>query len=223
MSLTFVVPDIHGRFDLLTLAWESICDSGWRKHPGSKVVFLGDYVDRGPDSEKVLTFLVSGQKQFGWVCLKGNHEQMMSEALAGKADRQWWISSGGGKTLDSYGDLPDPVRDRKVAMHCKWIDALPLFHADKHRFFVHAGVAHDLPLWEQPEDTLLWRRYTDADREGYLGKHLVHGHTPSKRNPQTWGDRTCLDAGAFKGGPLTVGVFDDDTPGGPVEILRINV
>ena len=102
-----------------------------------------------------------------------------------------------------------------------WMKSLPLYYQDEHRIYVH-GYAP--PSVEDPdtfsEEGVLWDRYDREEDYGWYGKHVVHGHTPRKK-PELLVNRTNLDTGAVFGGPLSVGVFDDSIPGGPVDIWEI--
>lgn len=211
MSKTFVIADLHGRFDLMQKALERI-ELG--THSGGTVVFLGDYIDRGPDSRQVVDRLRSGPpKGWTWVILKGNHEDMMVACCHGP-DLDWWLTNGGAQTLDSYGgSIPED--------HIEWAKALPMVHADAHRVFVHAGVEPSRPLDAQGEAVLLWMRYPDGADIRYPGLHIVHGHTPHRDGPELYPGRTNLDTGAVFCGRLVVGVFDDEKPGGPVSLIEI--
>lgn len=213
MSKTFAIADIHGRFDLLAAAIDRV-ESG--NPTGGKIVFLGDYVDRGPESAHVLERLMSGPDDPGrwvWVCLKGNHEDMMVSTL-GREEEEWWLRSGGVATVTSFGGKipPEPLQ---------WCKGLPTWHEDAHRVYVHAAVDPSKPLAEQTEALLLWTRYQKNQDDGYRGKHVVHGHTPEKSGPICLSERTNLDTGAVYSGRLVVGVFDDDIPGGPRSFIEI--
>jgi serine/threonine protein phosphatase 1 len=82
MSKTYAIADLHGRFDLLEMALTCIVE---RAEPSGTVVTLGDYVDRGPDSRKIIERLIAGPGLDGWrlICLKGNHEDIMWQTCAG--------------------------------------------------------------------------------------------------------------------------------------------
>src|SRR5947208_3079344 len=97
---TFAITDIHGRFDLLRRALDGIT----RITKKANVIFLGDYIDRGPDSARVLKTLMHGPTRDGdvWTCLKGNHEDMMVHAVAKPRDIPYWTRNGGETTLKSY-------------------------------------------------------------------------------------------------------------------------
>jgi len=221
MSFTFVIPDIHGRLDLLIDAVMARINDYQAENRGHdcKLIFLGDYIDRGPKSQEVLGFLMVRETSWSsWVCLKGNHEDMMLKASLPGNDQKLWLYNGGRETLASYGvgrasDVPDE--------DLKWIADRPLFHEDEHRVYVHAGVPHpDMPLLEQGEQALLWYRYPRNADKGWNGKHVVHGHSAHKDGPELFSNRTNLDCGAYFSNRLVVGVFDDDVPGGPIAVLE---
>lgn len=213
-NLTFAVADLHGRLDLLEAALAAI---EARAPGGATIVFLGDYVDRGPQGAQVLARLVAGAPLgWRWICLKGNHEAMMALALNNPERLDWWIDNGGDTTIASYrGD-----RDA-VAGHLAWIDSLATLHFDAHRVFVHGGVDPKRPLERQAEQILLWKRYPPDVDEGHGTRHLVHGHDPNPGGPLRLTRRTDLDTYAWATGRLAVGVFDDSVPGGPVEIIEV--
>ena len=94
-------------------------------------------------------------------------------------------------------------------------------HVDAHRLYVHAGVDAGIPLEMQSEKTLLWKRYPKHDASGFGGLHVVHGHDNDPEGPLLYEGRTNLDTAAWKTGRLTVGVFDDDRPGGPVDLIVV--
>ncbi len=222
MSRTYVIADLHGRRDLLDLALEAI--DLHAEQPGT-VVFLGDYVDRGPKSAQVIERLVDGPGDSGWdwVCLAGNHEQMMLDVCRHNASIPWWLTNGGGATLVSYGHPIGALVDlRKVTpSHLDWIEGLRLVHADKHRVYVHAGVNPSIPLYKQDSRELTWKRYQFTDPRGHGDRHVIHGHEQYEDGPHTHGQRTMLDTFAWASGRLAVAVFEDELPGPPVEYLTI--
>lgn len=211
MSHTYVIADLHGRFDLMELALARVEKSHLS---GGTVVFLGDYIDRGPQSRQVIDRLIAGPpKGWKWVTLKGNHEDLLIQCY-GSPDPGWWLGNGGVQTLASYGG-------KIPAEHIDWAKKLPVVHADQHRVFVHAGVEPSRPLDAQGEAVLLWMRYPDNADISYPGLHIVHGHTPHKYGPELYPGRTNLDTGAVFYGRLCVGIFDDDKPGGPVGFIDV--
>jgi serine/threonine protein phosphatase 1 len=223
VNRTYAIADLHGRDDLLAAAFAAIT-----AHAGESpatIVTLGDYVDRGPQSRQVIERLMRGAPRPGdlLICLKGNHEAMMAETLAGPRDPSWWIGNGGGTTLASYGLHPDRGYRPEIVPqdHLDWIAALPLTHVDGHRLFVHAGVDLERPLGEQGADILLWKRYDPRDERGHGDLHVVHGHTPHESGPQVLEGRTALDTLAWATGRLVIAVFDPARPGPAVARLEV--
>lgn len=221
MTRTYAVPDIHGRLDLLELAFAGIVDhaSGQR----GTIVTLGDYIDRGPASRDVIEWLMNWKaEQFDIVNLQGNHEVMMLTVCRGQAELGWWTRHGGGETLRSYGEPQDHPNLRDLpAQHLNWMADLPLVHTDRHRVFVHAAVDPEAQLLSQNEETLLWRRYPKGSDVGHGKRYVVHGHDADPDGPFIGKRRANLDAMAWKTGRLAIGVFEDDCPGGPSEILWV--
>jgi serine/threonine protein phosphatase 1 len=154
MSFTYVVPDIHGRFDLLCDGLAHIVSHAAGQT--GTIVALGDYVDKGPDSKQVIDLLRAGSPD-GWLLfpLKGNHDAMMVEALRNPAKMDWWRERGGDAAIKSYGGDPLNVPPADIG----WLDQLPVMHIDHFRIYVHAGLDPDVPLDQQTEKTLLWSRY----------------------------------------------------------------
>jgi serine/threonine protein phosphatase 1 len=227
MSLTYAIADLHGRFDLLTAAFDGISkDAILRGDAGEqfKIVTLGDYVDRGPQSCQIIEHLMAAQAAgVNLICLKGNHEDMMVETLRKPLHPDWWIGNGGGATLVSYGHPRSGEYHPAVVAkeHLDWLDRLPLMHVDQHRVFVHAGVDPTYALDEQKEQVLLWWLYPNGADIGHGDRHVVHGHHQFRDGPVLKKNRTDLDTFAWYTGRLVVGVFDDDRPGGPIAIIEI--
>jgi serine/threonine protein phosphatase 1 len=216
MSLTYVIPDLHGRFDLLRDSLAKIADHA----AGSTgtIVALGDYVNKGPDSKQVVERMRAGVFD-GWRLfpLKGNHDAMMVEALRNPSKMHWWIEKGGDTTIKSYGGDAAAIPQTDVA----WLDGLPLMHTDAYRIFVHAGLDPDVPLDAQSEHTLLWKRYPKGYKGGFGDRHVVHGHNSFAQGPELYQGRSNLDTLAWRTGRLVTGVFDDAKPGGPVDFVVV--
>jgi serine/threonine protein phosphatase 1 len=224
-GLVYAVGDVHGRLDLLLRAMQQIKDhAAGRPH---HLLCLGDYVDRGPDSRGVIETLMAVQAAGGVTCLKGNHEQMMIDAAReGGFAVTRWLQNGGMAALRSYGGgrLHDMYMIPEA--HVAWLDRLPLMARDRHRIYVHAGLAPGRPVRKQQAKTLLWIREAFLRAgAGDLPAHVVHGHTPvwegkqAPASPERLPHRTNLDTGAYFTDVLAVGVFDAAVPGGPVEVL----
>lgn len=213
MNLTYAIADLHGRFDLLQAAFGAIY-----KHASgrdNKIVTMGDYVDRGPQSRQIIEHLMEAQKAgMNLICLKGNHEDMMVETMLKPLDLDWWVGNGGETTLRSYKNGIPPE-------HLDWAKSLPSIHVDQHRVFVHAGVNPSVPLDEQTDTIKLWYRYPLGADVGHGNRHVVHGHTPNPRGPERYEHRTNLDTLAWRTGRLVIGVFDDDIAGGPIDMIEV--
>jgi serine/threonine protein phosphatase 1 len=214
MRLTYVIPDLHGRYDLLS---DALAGIEARRGIGT-IVTLGDYVNKGPDSKQVIELLLPGIAA-GWrlVALKGNHDVMMVEALRDPAKMAAWLAKGGDAALASYGGDPAAVPPAHIA----WLDQLSLMYVDAYRLYVHAGVDPDVPLELQRETTLLCKRYPKGFSGGFGELHVVHGHDNFPDGPLLYEGRTNLDTLAWRTGRLMVGVFDDDRPGGPVDFIVV--
>lgn len=205
--LTYAIGDIHGCSDLLDALLDRIdAHANGRER---RLVFLGDYIDRGPDSAAVLRTI----SRLQWsepdrvTCLMGNHERMLLDALTTEESALHWLANGGEATLDSFGareaaDLPRPILD--------WIEGLPTLHSDAMHWYVHAGLRPGIPAQDSDDHDRLWIRDSFLDREHDFGRHVVHGHTPQRNGrPERLRYRTNLDTGAVYGGALTAGVFTD--------------
>jgi serine/threonine protein phosphatase 1 len=208
--LTYAIGDIHGSCGKLRALLDHC-----RKHRGTaeyRVVFLGDYIDRGPNSREVVDLLIDTQSQAPdhAICLMGNHEDMLLSAV-NDGDHELWLANGGATTLASYGV---GRADAIPLTHLEWFHSLPLATADEKRFFVHAGVRPGVPLKQQREFDLLWIREPFLSDPRDHGLYVVHGHTPIRSGmPELRRNRLNLDTGAYFGGPLTAAVFDETMVG----------
>lgn len=220
----YAVGDIHGQLDMLAKALDLIVADGG---PEAEIVFLGDLVDRGPDSRGVVDHLMRGQADGRrWHVLKGNHDRLFEGFVRRgfqfdpriKSGLGWLHHRMGGvATLASYGldDLADPGTDADMMAaraavpraHLDFLGNLPLWHRHEDLLFVHAGILPDVPLDEQTEDDLVWIRdpfLTHTDPHPWL---VVHGHT-ALDHPQHFGNRIDLDGGAGYGRPIHPAVFE---------------
>jgi len=228
-QVSYAIGDVHGRHDLLDLALGLIERHG--RGLNTRIILLGDLVDRGPDSRKVVERAMELDREEAAVCLKGNHEAMMLDGLARWPGPEFinWQAQGGRQTLASYGahDINANPRGHVPQRHRRWLAERPATVRDNYRIYVHAGMAPGVALADQRQKDCLWIRETflRAPPESFEA-HVVHGHTPLWEGKPDLGQaellahRTNLDTGAVATGILTIGVFDARTPGGPVEILE---
>ena len=239
----YAIGDVHGHLDKLASAHARIARDIDRVGSAAPVVHLGDLTDRGPDSRKVIQFLLDGiNRGEDWVVIKGNHDRLFSNYIrTGSAtdDRLrsglTWLSPvmGGDATLRSYGvgrrlfERLEKLHSRVVKAvpeaHANFLENLPLWHQIDGIIFVHAGIRPGFTLEAQDEDDLLWIRDEFLWRLEAHEALIVHGHTPVDA-PTHYGNRVNLDCGAGWGNPLVPAVFEDGqcfalTPDGrePVE------
>jgi serine/threonine protein phosphatase 1 len=203
--LTFAVGDIHGQKDKL-LRLLAYCE-GYNAEANARFVFIGDYIDRGPDSSGVIDILIRlQQSRKEVICLRGNHEAALLEVLDG-APSYRFLLMGGDATLVSYG----VQKAREIpAAHLEWMKGLPYYYEDDLRLFVHAGVDLGRPLSEQLESDLLWIREPFLSDRRQYDRLVIHGHTPQHSfEPEIKTNRVNIDTAAAYGGPITAAVFRD--------------
>jgi serine/threonine protein phosphatase 1 len=219
----YVVGDIHGRADLLSELLMRIDDDLKARPISSSIqVFLGDYIDRGPNSRQVIDLLIERRRQCDVLFLKGNHEDCALRFLSDPTVLPTWQSIGGVNTLLSYGVVPtrgdDPESQHKVCAalrqampdsHRHFIGGLALSFTCGDFFFVHAGVRPGIPLQQQSQRDLLWIRDDFLLHEQDFGVVVVHGHT-STYEPDIRSNRINIDTGAYATGRLTCLILEGD-------------
>ncbi len=219
----YAVGDVHGRFDLL----EQLLGQIERDAEGAAdlvkyVVFLGDYVDRGPQSRLVIERLAGPPLPgFGAIHLRGNHEAAMLDFLADVQIGGAWIAYGGNATMASYGVVPpaedappeflEEARQQLLAAlpdhHLAFLKRLRNSIAIGDYLFVHAGIKPGVPLDRQAESDLLWIRREFLHSTADHGKVVVHGHTIAEQ-PEVRSNRIGIDTGAFATNRLTALVLE---------------
>lgn len=188
------VGDIHGCLHHLERLMSQV-----RPTPVDRVVFLGDYIDRGPDSRLVLDYLIDFGRRFPrTVFLKGNHEEMFLDFIAGRNQMLYFLN-GGETTLANY---QDGEKLRIPQAHLDFMAGLRLFFESDRFIFVHAGLRPGLPLHEQSEKDLLWIREEFLHSDYDWGKSVVYGHTPRLSTLLT-PNRIGVDTGAVYGRVLS--------------------
>jgi serine/threonine protein phosphatase 1 len=217
----YAIGDIHGRADLLEALLLQI-DVDCTLYPSSRpiVVFLGDYIDRGPASREVLDLLLGCERTKEAVFLKGNHETFVHHFLSEPAILDEWRLCGGLETLVSYGLKPsiNPGVSEQTRLaeelaksipkrHLEFLESLDLSFSCGDFLFVHAGIRPGVPIRRQREEDLLWIREEFLFWEQRFEKFVVHGHTPVP-TPDIRSNRINIDTGAFATGRLTCMVIE---------------
>ena len=192
---TFAIGDIHGCLQSL----ETLLDSLELK-PDDRLIFLGDYVDRGPNSRGVIELLMLLSQNPNHRFLRGNHEQWM---LDSRWEKDWlssWGMVGGLETLDSYGAI---TLDDVPENHWDWLSQTRYFFQTDSEIFVHGAIGQKAPQ-HTSETWLLWRRIGDMKTPHPSGKRVICGHTPQKKGiPLDIGHAVCIDTYCYGGGWLS--------------------
>jgi len=224
----YAIGDVHGRDDLLWTLLGRIRDDLQAAPIGRcQVVFLGDYIDRGPDSRHVIERLLDGPGEWcgnvaaDWICLRGNHEEQAMRFLHDSNAGFGWLHNGGMETLRSYiGGVCHDMDDDLTALqllferslpptHLRFLARLPLWYVVGDYFFVHAGIRPGVELHQQSPHDLLWIRRDFFNEEAWHGKFIVHGHTIHETPDEHW-NRAGIDTGAYYTHHLTCLVLEGE-------------
>lgn len=217
----YAIGDVHGRFDCLSALHEMIMKEIARDRPADwRIIHLGDYVDRGPQSREVLEFLSNAcARDPRIIATLGNHDEGFLDFLRSPTEAQLFIDYGGFETCASYGVvLRSMKREELIASHREMVDAVPrshiLFLRDRPRsvsfgdfYFCHAGIRPEIALDSQDAHDLIWIRRDFLDHRRLYAKVIVHGHTPCEQ-PDVLSNRLNVDTKAFETGRLTALVID---------------
>jgi serine/threonine protein phosphatase 1 len=216
----YAIGDVHGCDDKLAQLHARIAaDLAARPAPGHRIIHIGDYGDRGPNSAGVVARLIGMAGDPRVVCLRGNHDQLWLDFLADPDFAgQMFLKFGGKETLRSYG-VHNRARNYMQLAHLFEM-ALPAEHLAFLRglathvrfgdyFFAHAGVRPGVPLEQQAPQDLIWIRDEFLSDTRDLGAVVVHGHTvTASMAPEIFPNRIAIDTGAVFGGPLTCVVLE---------------
>jgi serine/threonine protein phosphatase 1 len=217
----YAVGDVHGCFNLLADLFQRIeLDAVGREATKTRIILLGDMIDRGPQSAEVCQLLYGLRDYDGIICLKGNHEQAMCDVLSGDLNAlRFWMSFGGNATLRSWGVDPELIHQASLgeswqrelmeafkaavpAEIAEWMANLPVAHREGDYFFVHAGIRPGMALSAQSEDDLLWIREPFLSSWRQHEAVVVHGHSESDVAVFN-ANRIGIDTGAYRTGCLT--------------------
>lgn len=220
----YAIGDIHGRADLLERLLQLI-EADFQDRPAARgrIVYLGDYVDRGPDSRGVIDILLADPPAgLDAVHLKGNHEDFLLRFADGGATGETWLMNGGGATMASYGVAEaadtfhaiwhlDEIRrnfvDAMPAAHDVFFRALALYHVEGDYLFVHAGLRPGVALERQSAEDMMWIRDDFLRAESDFGHVVVHGHS-ARPDPVERPNRIGIDTMAYRSGRLTALVLE---------------
>jgi serine/threonine protein phosphatase 1 len=207
--MLYAIGDIHGHYWKLVSLMNQL-----PLKPQDRLVFVGDYIDRGPASREVIDFLIELRRERpSTVFLRGNHEQMMLDAKASHLARQrrfpaqdemvLWIGNGGSETLDSYPPRR-PWYERVPEEHWSFIEESRMEHVEDGYRFVHAGYLPDGARWPYEQDPRLWVREEFIESEIDFDGLVIFGHTPQRHGRTlVMRNKIGIDTGAAYGGPLT--------------------
>jgi serine/threonine protein phosphatase 1 len=202
MERIFAIGDIHGcisHLDKLTAQLDIDASQ-------DTLIFVGDYIDRGPDSKGVIDAILDIRKNIrDVVCLTGNHEDMFLNYCLDRRNENLYMSNGGMRTLASYGFSPEGTEQLILPpSHREFFTGLRTYHETDDYIFVHAGLRPGIPLDRQDREDLLWIRFEFINSPYDFGKTVVYGHTPVSLNkPLIDKNKICIDTGAVYGGKLT--------------------
>ncbi len=213
----YAIGDVHGEIDKLDRLLDFIREDAGRRAAAYKIIFLGDLIDRGPDSRAVVERAMNAVAKGEALAVKGNHEELMLHAYekTESVGVYFWAENGGDETIASYmtaNGVYDDWRDAIDERHIKWLKALPAMIRDEGRglAFVHGGIdpatfpncTDEVRMWTRSQKFFDPGRWP-ARRE-LEGLVVVHGHTPTHDfRPHANPCRINVDTGACFGGPLT--------------------
>jgi serine/threonine protein phosphatase 1 len=214
----YCFPDIHGEYKLLKKALDFV----YLNNPdGGKIIFLGDYIDRGTQNVKVLEVVMNPPEKWEFVCLTGNHEQMFIDSYIRRMEF-YDMKTAREIALFDKDDLPLPTYDQ--VHYCipkniiEWMYGLKLFHFEGPNVFAHATYDDSILPEQQSVEDVVWKRYDDwmkfTSQNDRL--YLTHGHTPRKHGPVKSPNRVNLDCGPFSYGRYVIGEYEYNVKG-PVD------
>jgi serine/threonine protein phosphatase 1 len=227
-TLTYVIPDLHGRYDLMLKGLSAITKHAAKNKAAKDIIFLGDYLNRGPDSFQVISLLLKGVRLGWWRALKGNHEEMFYRAVSTKKkscmEKAVFYAAGGEDTLKHLAK--NGVEGDTLLRMATRLNSLPTLITDKRRAYVHGWLPAKSSDKRNLGQSHMWGRFKQMSGKqsaNYLfdGLYIVHGHEPVVK-AVVQSKRCNLDTRAHQTHRLTIGVFDSALKGKPIKLLRVH-
>ncbi|HZG29212.1 MAG TPA: metallophosphoesterase family protein [Ensifer sp.] len=217
---TIAIGDIHGHAGLLSHLLECLTCS--RKPGDSRFIFLGDVIDRGPQSARTMTRVCSVLERYpGSKFILGNHEEYFRNLLRGDLNNDGflkWLWNGGTETLVSYGldEDDEPQTNARIIAtrfpeHVALLEGASAIEVMGRYCFVHAGIDPLVSLADQSERTTRWIRANFTDHQNPFEKIVVHGHSITASGfPEVFDNRIALDTGSYQTGRISAALFEDE-------------
>ena len=215
----YAIGDMHGRIDLHAALMDMIvADAASTKERDLVLIYLGDYIDRGPASDQIIeTLIASPPDGFRVRYLRGNHEDMLLQFIDGINNTDVWLNNGGEQTLVAYGcaSTGNPrqtrldLRTKLPASHLAFFRSLKTMHQEGDYLFVHAGLRPGIPIEQQSDADMMWIRTAFLQSTENFGKFVIHGHS-IQPEPEIRHNRIGIDTGAWRTDVLTCLVLDGE-------------
>lgn len=199
MNRLIAIGDIHGCYYSLV----NLINKLNINKETDTLVFTGDYIDRGKNSFEVLSYLQKLQKEMNCICLLGNHEDIMLDALDSN-DKQLWKCNGGTKTIKNYHRNNKPLKT-----HYNWLKSLPLYYETDKYIFCHAGLPKT-KLEDNDKDDMLWDIDWIFDKVEPNEKQVIFGHYQNEKVFYSLNGNIGIDTGCYFGGKLSALIITDD-------------
>lgn len=203
MARKIIIGDIHGEFLKLQKLFDKV-----PLLKDDKIIFLGDYIDRGNNSRDVIDYIINLKNLYDVVTLLGNHEMFALSVMENPESYMVmsWMRNGGVACLKNYGDNIDEMG----RVHGDFFRSLKLIHEEENYIFVHGYLSSDLNIADQHINSCIWNRFDDI-KPHKSGKIVVCGHTIQNNGPADLGYKVCIDTGSFlPSGYITAMIIDGD-------------
>ena len=200
MARLIGISDIHGEYDKLCSVLEQACPQ-----KDDTIIFMGDYIDRGPKSKQVVDKIISMKDICNCIYLIGSHEYALLHAELDDYYNYLFWNYGGDKTAECYGSF-NAIFD----IHGDFFKSLQPYYLTKDYLFIHAGLRKGIPLEEQDLTDMVYIRSEFYNKPHDLPQKIIFGHTEFD-SPQIWNDKICIDTGCgkYKDAPLTAIIIEN--------------